>query len=128
LTSSGLFDTHSLRLASCFKLSYFAVLEVTLNPFSRLQKKEKKEFKDNRIAGRLFVIGTNFIAGVAVLGYLGHLLDKRTGHEQFYMPIGAALGIAWALYEALKLAFWLSKEDEQKDDNDDGSKDESKKD
>lgn len=96
---------------------------MTLNPFSRLQKKEKKEFKDTRIAGRLFIIGTNFIAGVAVLGYLGHLLDKRTGHDNLYMAIGSVLGIAWALYEALKLAFLLSKEDEQKDDNDETKKD-----
>lgn len=65
----------------------------------------------------MFIIGTNFVAGVAVLGYLGHLLDKRTGHEYLYMAIGSFLGIAWALYEALKMAFWLSKEDEKKEKN-----------
>ena len=81
-----------------------------------MKKKENQEFKEKRIAGRLLVVGTNFIAGVAVLGYLGHLLDKRLGHEYLYMAIGSFIGITWALYEAFKLAFWLSKEDEHKDD------------
>ena len=69
-----------------------------------------------RIAGRLMIIGTNFIAGVVVLGYLGHLLDKQLGHEYRYTAAGAFLGIAWALYEAIKQALLLSREDEIKDE------------
>lgn len=62
-------------------------------------------------------VGTNFIAGVCVLGYLGHLLDNRLGHEYRYMATGAFLGIIWAMYEAIKLALWLSREDQPGDDN-----------
>ena len=63
------------------------------------------------------MIGTNFIAGIAVLGYLGHLLDNRLGHEFRYMVIGSILGIIWAMYEAIKLALWISKEEDQPEDN-----------
>jgi F0F1-type ATP synthase assembly protein I len=63
------------------------------------------------------IVGTNFIAGVVALGYLGYLLDRRLGHEYRYMVTGAFLGITWALYEAMKLAFWLSRQDESKDEN-----------
>lgn len=58
------------------------------------------------------VIGTNFFAGVVVLGYLGHLLDKRLGHEYRYLVAGSSLGIVWALYEAIKLALLLSRDDD----------------
>ncbi len=87
-----------------------------MNIFSRLKRNEKKEFRERQIAGRLFIIGSNFIAGVAVMGYLGHLLDNRLGHEDRYMVIGASLGILWAFYEAIKLAFWISREDETGND------------
>jgi len=63
------------------------------------------------------VVGTNFIAGVCVLGYLGHLLDNRLGYEHRCMAIGASLGILWALYEAIKLALWISRDDLPKADN-----------
>ena len=63
------------------------------------------------------IVGTNFIAGVVALGYLGHLLDRRLGHEYRYMVTGSFLGIAWALYEAIKLAFWVSRQDAPKDKN-----------
>jgi F0F1-type ATP synthase assembly protein I len=63
------------------------------------------------------IVGTNFIAGVVVLGYLGHLLDRRLGHEYRYMVTGSLLGIIWALYEAIKLALWVSRQDELKDEN-----------
>ncbi|MEE8400055.1 MAG: AtpZ/AtpI family protein [Desulfobacterales bacterium] len=63
------------------------------------------------------IVGTNFIAGVCVLGYLGHLLDNRLGHEYRYTVAGAFLGIVWAMYEAIKLALWISKEDQPRDDN-----------
>ena len=63
------------------------------------------------------IVGTNFIAGVAALGYFGHLLDRKLGHEYRYMVTGSILGIIWALYEAMKLAFWLSRQDESKDKN-----------
>ena len=63
------------------------------------------------------IVGTNFIAGVVVLGYLGHLLDMRLGHEYRYMVTGSFLGIIWALYEAIKLAFWVSRQDEPKTKN-----------
>ncbi len=79
--------------------------------FSRLKKNEKKEFRERQLAGRLFIIGSNFIAGVAVLGYLGYLLDKRLGYEDRYMVAGAFLGIVWAVYEAIKLAYLISRED-----------------
>lgn len=62
------------------------------------------------------IVGTNFIAGVCVLGYLGHLLDNYLGHENRYMVAGAFLGIVWALYEAIKLALWISREDQNRDD------------
>lgn len=65
----------------------------------------------------MITVGTNFIAGVCVLGYLGHLLDNRLGHEYRYMAAGSFLGIIWALYEAIKLALWVSREDQPKDDN-----------
>ena len=71
------------------------------------------------MAGRLMVVGTNFLAGVCVLGYVGHLLDNRLGHEYRYLAIGASLGILWALYEAIKLALWISRDDTPK--GDDGS-------
>jgi len=90
---------------------------ITLNLLSRIVKREKKEFGEKRIAGRLMIVGTNFIAGVVVLGYLGHLLDKRLGHEYRYMVAGSFLGIIWALYEAIKLALWVSREDKPKDEN-----------
>ena len=83
----------------------------TLNPLSR-SRKEKRDFEEKRIAGRLMIVGTNFIAGVCVLGYLGMLLDRRLGHEYRYLAIGASLGIIWALYEAIKLAIWISRDDE----------------
>jgi F0F1-type ATP synthase assembly protein I len=63
------------------------------------------------------IVGTNFIAGVCVFGYLGHLLDRRLGHEYRYMAAGAFLGIIWALYEAIKLALWISREDPPDDDS-----------
>ena len=63
------------------------------------------------------MIGTNFIAGIAVLGYLGHLLDNRMGHEFRYMIAGSLLGILWAMYEAIKLALWISREEEKPEDN-----------
>jgi len=90
---------------------------ITLNPLSRSQK-EKEDFKEKRIAGRLMIVGTNFIAGVCVLGYLGMLLDRRLGHEYRYLAIGASLGIIWALYEAIKLAIWISRQDDQPKDKD----------
>lgn len=63
------------------------------------------------------IVGTNFIAGVCVPGYLGHLLDNRLGHEYRYMAAGAFLGITWALYEAIKLALWISRDDLPRDDS-----------
>jgi len=63
------------------------------------------------------IVGTNFIAGVCVLGYLGHLLDNRLGHEFRYMIAGASLGIVWALYEAIKLALSISREDQAGEDS-----------
>ncbi len=62
------------------------------------------------------IVGTNFIAGVAVMGYLGHLLDQRLGHEYRYLAAGAFLGIIWALYEAVKLALSISREEEPGDE------------
>lgn len=86
--------------------------------FSRPKKNEKKEFKQRQIAGRLFIIGSNFVGGVAVLGYLGYLLDKRLGYEDRYMVVGASLGIIWAVYEAIKMAYWISREDDGGKDKD----------
>ena len=82
-----------------------------LSPLSR-SKKENKDARERRLTGRLLIVGTNFVAGVSVLGYLGHLLDNRLGHELRYMAAGAFLGIIWALYEAIKLALLISREDE----------------
>jgi F0F1-type ATP synthase assembly protein I len=87
-----------------------------LNAISRSEK-ESKDFKEKRLTGRLMIVGTNFIAGVSVLGYLGHLLDNRLGYEYRYMAIGASLGILWALYEAIKLALWLSRDEPSKGGN-----------
>ena len=39
--------------------------------------KEAKAFREKSMAGRLVALGTNFIAGIVVLGYAGHLLDKK---------------------------------------------------
>ncbi len=91
-----------------------------LDPVSR-SRKEGKDFREKRLAGRLVMVGTNFVAGVCVLGYLGHLLDGRLGHEYRYMAAGAFLGIIWAMYEAIKLALWISREDAP--GNDTGSAD-----
>ncbi len=63
------------------------------------------------------MVGTNFVAGVCVLGYLGHLLDGRLGYEYRYMASGAFLGIVWAMYEAIKLALSISREDPPGDDS-----------
>ena len=64
------------------------------------------------------IVGTNFIAGVCVLGYIGMLVDRRFGYEYRYLAIGASLGILWALYEAIKLALWISREEDQPEDED----------
>ena len=86
--------------------------------FRRPKKNKEKEIKQRQIAGRLFLVGSNFIAGVAVLGYLGYLLDKRLGYEDRYMVVGASLGIIWAVYEAIKMACWVSREDDDGKDKD----------
>jgi len=78
--------------------------------------KEARAFREKSTAGRLVILGTNFIAGVVVLGYAGHLLDKKLGREYLFMVTGSCLGIAWAMYEAIKTAILLSKEEEKPKD------------
>jgi F0F1-type ATP synthase assembly protein I len=97
--------------------------EVALSFLSRIKKRENEEFREKRIAGRLMIIGTNFIAGVVVLGYLGHLLDQRLGYEYRYTATGALLGIVWALYEAIKQALLLSREEKGGEKKDNQAKD-----
>lgn len=78
--------------------------------------KEARAFREKSMAGRLVILGTNFIAGIVVLGYAGHLLDKKLGREYLFMVTGSCLGIAWAMYEAIKTAILLSKEEEKPKD------------
>jgi F0F1-type ATP synthase assembly protein I len=84
-------------------------------------KKEAKDFKAKSLTGRVAAIGTNFIAGVGVLGYLGHLLDKKFGNEYLFMAIGAFLGIVWAMYEAIKIALMMSREEDTRKGENNGA-------
>ncbi len=61
------------------------------------------------IKGRLIMAGSNFAAGVAVLSFVGHWIDKKTGHEVLFAALGGILGVIWGVYELLKLAFFLNK-------------------
>ena len=45
------------------------------------------------------------------MGYLGYLLDKKTGHENLFMAIGAGFGIVWAMYDAIKVAYLISSDE-----------------
>jgi F0F1-type ATP synthase assembly protein I len=85
--------------------------------FQDQSKKEARDYKTRSSFGRVFVITTNYIAGTAVLGYIGHWIDKKTGHAWRFMILGAFLGIVWATYETFKLAFLLSKEDDRPKDD-----------
>lgn len=78
----------------------------------RAFQKIYNEYKGQGGYGRFVVLGSNYLAGVALLGYLGHVLDKKTGHDHLFMVIGAVLGIVWATYEAFKIAFKLARESE----------------
>ena len=75
-------------------------------------RKEIGAYKTKGGYGRFVLLGSNYLAGTGLLGYLGHLLDNKTGHDHLYMVSGAILGIVWATYEAFKIAFHLAKETE----------------
>ena len=86
-----------------------------------LQQESKKSQGKSKF-GQAAALGTNFAAGIAVMGYLGHLLDKKTGKTPRYTAIGCLLGVAWGMYEAIKLALSLSKEEQNSGQNEDKSK------
>jgi F0F1-type ATP synthase assembly protein I len=58
--------------------------------------------------GKMVFLGSNFFAGIGFLGFIGHYLDKKTGHEYKYAIIGAVVGFVWAMYETWKIAFLKS--------------------
>lgn len=41
---------------------------------------------------------SRLIGGIAVWGGVGWLLDRWTGHDALFLPIGIVLGISAALY------------------------------
>lgn len=66
--------------------------------------------------GKLLFLGSNFFAGIGLLGFIGHYVDKRTGHEYLYALAGAILGFVWAMYETWKVTFLKSDEKASQDE------------
>lgn len=58
--------------------------------------------------GRLLFLGSNFFAGIGLLGFMGHYFDKKMGYGYRYAITGAILGFVWAMYETWKVAFLKS--------------------
>ncbi len=65
--------------------------------------------KEKRLYGRYLMAGSNFLAAILVLGYIGHWIDQKLDKDQTYLTLGCVLGIGWGMYEALKLT--LSKKE-----------------
>ena len=65
--------------------------------------------KDLKLSSKLISVASNFVAGVGLCTYIGYLIDESTGKKNFYLPIGAGVGLVWAFYETFKLVFWLNK-------------------
>jgi F0F1-type ATP synthase assembly protein I len=84
-------------------------------------KKDAREYKEKGWLGKVMIVGANFMAGPLVLGLAGRWLDKKTGHEYRFMITGVILGIVWAFYEAIKIAWYISKDD-KKQNGEDGKK------
>lgn len=84
-------------------------------PYNFTQK-DAREFRERGWLGKVLIVGTNFLAGPLVLGFAGHWIDKKTGHDHRFMLIGVLLGLIWATYEALKIAWYIDKESKKKND------------
>ena len=48
--------------------------------------------------GVAWAIISTMIAGIAVVGFLGYLVDRLLGIEHVFLPIGFVLGAAAAVY------------------------------
>ena len=75
-------------------------------------RKEVNDFTVKPLAGRMIMLGSNFLAGIAVLGYIGYLIDKKQGTAPWYMGAGCFLGVLYGLYESVKVALALMREQE----------------
>jgi F0F1-type ATP synthase assembly protein I len=76
-------------------------------------KKDAQELREKGWLGKILYMGTNFIAGPLLLGFIGRLIDHKTGRQYMFLTIGVILGLIWAFYEAFKIAFYISKEDKE---------------
>ena len=65
--------------------------------------KEHIDPREHSLSSGMMTVGTNFAAGMLVLGYLGHLLDGYLDSGRTYRDLGVIIGIAWGFYELIKL-------------------------
>lgn len=77
----------------------------------KLDKKEEQEFRSSGAFGRALMVGSNFVAGILVFGFLGHLIGKDTNNHDLFILIGSFLGICWGFYELYKIVIMVNKED-----------------
>ncbi len=66
--------------------------------------------------GRVIILGTNFLAGIGLLSFVGHYIDNKTGHDYLYTLTGAIVGFIWAMYETWKFLFIKSSDEAKKGD------------
>lgn len=75
-----------------------------------LLKRDVKDFKDGTGWTKFYVIGSNFAAGVAVLGFIGYWMDRWLHRDRLFFVIGSVLGILWGTYEMVRIAMLSAKE------------------
>ena len=78
-----------------------------------LKNKEVAADKERSLSSRLMLVGTNFLAGVGVCTYIGYYIDERLGKKNYYLVIGAILGLVWGFYETFKLVYFLNQREKQ---------------
>ncbi len=59
-------------------------------------------------------IGYVFAASIALLTWLGYVLDKKWGTSPWLTLTGALLGVATGFYNFFKTVFWLQKRNNEK--------------
>ena len=80
-------------------------------------KKEKDILKKNyakqrNMKGKMISLGSNFIAGIGLLSFLGYKLDEYVGNKKYlYTLLGMFLGFFWGMYETYKIVVFSNKEE-----------------
>lgn len=76
--------------------------------------KNLKSDEDSRLNSKLMFLGTNFLAGMGVCSYIGYYIDERLGKKNYYLAIGAGIGLLWVFYETFKWVYFLNRKENKK--------------